>query len=390
MYAVIRRANTWQAVLWQVLFPLLDNVIIQSDNASSEKVSQSAVIMMHHSRNTAQKQWAETKVLTISGVVRVFNTKRKLLKSMEDYSKAWLLLLEYVEKMALSDTAEVSLAALKSLQEMIVSSGKNMLQELPRDLLSSLLSLFRGRTDPAGGRRESKGSELVSLLEGLAECGNAEDQVHLELVGVLFVSLPTSAHRLHPDLQQPVSLHQGGLSEQRLRGAGERPALLRSDSHRPRHGGPQCPQPRSRGTTNHNYAMIVSWQESDWRTLSQAAMDVVKETELLALGPSPSLIPEIFEIYFKFVKAAFDSRAEKDLSAKFRDRLSTLGESAAEHIGDFFHASAASAGGTFPLDNILPRIVETLQAPLKHKVPTVVNKLYPVEVSFQYFMSIPF
>ena len=117
------RANTWQAVLWQVLFPLLDNVIIQSDNASSEKVSQSAVIMMHHSRNTAQKQWAETKVLTISGVVRVFNTKRKLLKSMEDYSKAWLLLLEYVEKMALSDTAEVSLAALKSLQEMIVSSG---------------------------------------------------------------------------------------------------------------------------------------------------------------------------------------------------------------------------------------------------------------------------
>ena len=109
--------------MWQVLFPLLDNVIIQSDNASSEKVSQSAVIMMHHSRNTAQKQWAETKVLTISGVVRVFNTKRKLLKSMEDYSKAWLLLLEYVEKMALSDTAEVSLAALKSLQEMIVSSG---------------------------------------------------------------------------------------------------------------------------------------------------------------------------------------------------------------------------------------------------------------------------
>lgn len=57
-------------MLWQVLFPLLDNVIIQSDSASSEKVSQSAVIMMHHSRNTAQKQWAETKVLTISGVAR--------------------------------------------------------------------------------------------------------------------------------------------------------------------------------------------------------------------------------------------------------------------------------------------------------------------------------
>ena len=31
----ILEASTWQAVLWQVLFPLLDNVIIQSDNSSS-------------------------------------------------------------------------------------------------------------------------------------------------------------------------------------------------------------------------------------------------------------------------------------------------------------------------------------------------------------------
>ena len=80
------------------------------------------MILIHHSRNTAQKQWAETKVLTISGVVRVFNTKRNLLRSMGDYSKSWVLLLEYVEKMALSDTSEVSLAALKALQEMITSS----------------------------------------------------------------------------------------------------------------------------------------------------------------------------------------------------------------------------------------------------------------------------
>ena len=65
-------------------------LLFQSDNASPEKVAQSPEIMIHHSRNTAQKQWAETKVLTISGVVRVFNTKRKLLKTMDDYSKAGL------------------------------------------------------------------------------------------------------------------------------------------------------------------------------------------------------------------------------------------------------------------------------------------------------------
>ena len=44
---------------------------------------------------------------------------------MGDYSKAWVLLLEYVEKMALSNTSEVSLAALKALQEMIVASSSS-------------------------------------------------------------------------------------------------------------------------------------------------------------------------------------------------------------------------------------------------------------------------
>jgi ABC-type transporter Mla MlaB component len=62
---------TWQAVLWQVLFPLLDKVRTLSSCASSEKVDTSGNILIHHSRNTAQKQWAETQVLTLSGVSKV-------------------------------------------------------------------------------------------------------------------------------------------------------------------------------------------------------------------------------------------------------------------------------------------------------------------------------
>jgi len=63
---------TWQALVWQVLFPLLDNVRALSSSASNEKVDASGNILIHHSRNTAQKQWAETQVLTLSGVCRVF------------------------------------------------------------------------------------------------------------------------------------------------------------------------------------------------------------------------------------------------------------------------------------------------------------------------------
>lgn len=110
---------TWQSVLWQVLFPLLDKVRTLSSSASSEKVDTTGNILIHHSRNTAQKQWAETQVLTLSGVSRVFNTKRHMLQTLGDFIRAWSLLLEFIENAALSKSNEVSLAALKSFQEIL-------------------------------------------------------------------------------------------------------------------------------------------------------------------------------------------------------------------------------------------------------------------------------
>lgn len=111
--------TTWQAVLWQVLFPLLDRVRALSGSASSDKTDMGGNILIHHSRNTAQKQWAETQVLTLSGVARVFNTKRDVLWHLGDFPRAWALLLEFIETAALSKNNEVSLAALKSFQEIL-------------------------------------------------------------------------------------------------------------------------------------------------------------------------------------------------------------------------------------------------------------------------------
>ncbi|XP_046682789.1 protein MON2 homolog isoform X2 [Homalodisca vitripennis] len=113
---------TWQAVLWQVLFPLLDKVRRLSNSASSEKVDTGGNILIHHSRNTAQKQWAETQVMSLSGVARVFNNKRQLLQTLGDFPRAWSLLLEFIENSALSKNNEVSLAALRSFQEVLYQS----------------------------------------------------------------------------------------------------------------------------------------------------------------------------------------------------------------------------------------------------------------------------
>lgn len=84
-----------------------------SDTANQGK------ILMHHSRDTAEKQWDETRVLSLNGVARVFNTRRQLLSSLDEFPRAWALLLEFVEASALSKSAEVSLAALKSFLDIV-------------------------------------------------------------------------------------------------------------------------------------------------------------------------------------------------------------------------------------------------------------------------------
>lgn len=55
----------------------------REDNGSSRSgTSGGGNILMHHSRDTAEKQWAETRFLTLAGVARVFNAKRRTLQQL--------------------------------------------------------------------------------------------------------------------------------------------------------------------------------------------------------------------------------------------------------------------------------------------------------------------
>lgn len=66
-----------------MLFHLLDRVRESSTTADKEKIeSGGGNILIHHSRDTAEKQWAETWVLTLAGVARIFNTRRYLLQPL--------------------------------------------------------------------------------------------------------------------------------------------------------------------------------------------------------------------------------------------------------------------------------------------------------------------
>ncbi|XP_037876961.2 protein MON2 homolog isoform X1 [Bombyx mori] len=113
----------WRALL-AVLFPMLEQVQKQSNIASCEKVDTGEHILIHHTRNTAQKQWAETQVLTLSGVSRVFHSRFQLLTTVGDFNRSWAILLGYITDFALQKSHEVSVAALKSFQEVVSAAGR--------------------------------------------------------------------------------------------------------------------------------------------------------------------------------------------------------------------------------------------------------------------------
>uniref|UniRef100_A0A8C2DLV3 Protein MON2 homolog n=1 Tax=Cyprinus carpio TaxID=7962 RepID=A0A8C2DLV3_CYPCA len=119
-HGTLLQPPTWNIVVWKVLFHLLDCVRKSSSTADKEKIeSGGGNILIHHSRDTAEKQWAETWVLTLAGVARIFNTRRYLLQQLGDFFKAWEVLLDHIQSAALSKNNEVSLAALKSFQEIL-------------------------------------------------------------------------------------------------------------------------------------------------------------------------------------------------------------------------------------------------------------------------------
>nr|XP_042710676.1 protein MON2 homolog isoform X6 [Chrysemys picta bellii] len=119
-HGTLLQHSTWHTVIWKVLFHLLDRVRESSTTADKEKIeSGGGNILIHHSRDTAEKQWAETWVLTLAGVARIFNTRRYLLQPLGDFSNAWDVLLDHIQSAALSKNNEVSLAALKSFQEIL-------------------------------------------------------------------------------------------------------------------------------------------------------------------------------------------------------------------------------------------------------------------------------
>ncbi|KAJ8401396.1 hypothetical protein AAFF_G00386270 [Aldrovandia affinis] len=174
-HGTLLQPPTWHTVVWKVLFHLLDCVRKSSTTADKEKIeSGGGNILIHHSRDTAEKQWAETWVMTLAGVARIFNTRRYLLQSLGDFFKAWEVLLAHIQSAALSKNNEVSLAALKSFQEILQIVTPVRDSEKPDALVIMDVPALVDPVPPSGPGRPLPCPD--SLAERLAHYEGAELQ----------------------------------------------------------------------------------------------------------------------------------------------------------------------------------------------------------------------
>lgn len=125
-------AAAWDEALWEILFPLLRTVHQMAATSSREEAQaeilgkvkgQSVAMLVHHSRNSEQKQWDETLVLALSGIGRLLRLHLLLIASMEAFPQGWEELMLVVESALAGGRKEVALAAIAVVTQMMQAHG---------------------------------------------------------------------------------------------------------------------------------------------------------------------------------------------------------------------------------------------------------------------------
>ncbi|KAL8171076.1 hypothetical protein V2J09_022880 [Rumex salicifolius] len=169
--------SMWEDCLWKYVFPTLDRASHMAATSSRDEShgkelgtrgGKAVHMLIHHSRNTAQKQWDETLVLVLGGIARLLRSFFPLLRTLRDFWSGWQSLLVFVKNSVLTSSKEVSLAAINCLQTTVVShSAKG---NLPMPYLDSILDVYKHMLVQLPNYNSSAAAKLKQeILHGLGE-----------------------------------------------------------------------------------------------------------------------------------------------------------------------------------------------------------------------------
>ncbi|KAH9611103.1 hypothetical protein KSS87_001279, partial [Heliosperma pusillum] len=139
----------WEDCLWNYVFPSLDRSSHLAATSSTDewhgkelgtRDGKAVHMLIHHSRNTAQKQWDETLVVVLGGIARILRSFFPYLRTFSNFWSGWQSLINFVSSSILNGSKEVALAGINCLQTTVLShSAKG---NLPIAYLKSVLDVY--------------------------------------------------------------------------------------------------------------------------------------------------------------------------------------------------------------------------------------------------------
>lgn len=122
----------WEQCLWEMLFPLLRHAYLMSATASRDEAESMLLgqsrgkevrMMVHHSRNSEQKQWDETVVIALGGMARLLRGHLPAIVGMDRVAAGWEEMMVVVESSMAGGRKEVALAAITLLSAVLQAHG---------------------------------------------------------------------------------------------------------------------------------------------------------------------------------------------------------------------------------------------------------------------------
>lgn len=167
----------WEDCLWNYVFPMLDSASHKVATSSKDewhgkelgtRGGKAVHMLIHHSRNTAQKQWDETLVLVLGGIARLLRSFFPFLESLSNFWSGWESLLLFVKNSTFSGSKEVVLAAINCLQTTILAHCVK--GNLPMPYLDSVLDVYEFVFQKSPIYSNSTASKVKQeILNGLGE-----------------------------------------------------------------------------------------------------------------------------------------------------------------------------------------------------------------------------
>ena len=166
----------WNALFWDVLLKVLDNVHASSLAAEHGSQELQPRYILHHSRNTPAKQWYETRCIVIDGVVRIVKVFYTVAcKGVNKIDDVLTRLAVHLAKACMHSTDEVANMGLRSLQDLLVDlscipeANDSHLSVLWDVAWNTWEKIADTTTASAGGDPPASTTVLTTMTEGLAD-----------------------------------------------------------------------------------------------------------------------------------------------------------------------------------------------------------------------------